>query len=106
MDQTAMINNPTKPLPKSRRAALRKALIGSLALLFIAATASAQPLDRNWQFLADMAGTFKASDVAGAQGWRNVRVGLSWNAQFEDLRDYMGVAWYRTSLNVPQLDKG
>ncbi|MFL6213371.1 MAG: glycoside hydrolase family 2 protein [Blastocatellia bacterium] len=97
-----MINNPAKLL----RAALRQIVIHSLALFVIALTASAQRLDRNWQFLADKTGALNVTNVANAQGWRNVRVGLSWNAQFEDLRDYMGVAWYRTSLDVPRLDKG
>jgi len=35
-------------------------------------------------------------------GWRNTRVGLSWNVQFEDLRDYMGAAWYRLHFELPQ----
>jgi hypothetical protein len=85
-----------------------------LAVLFVAlfplavSSASAQPvkLERGWQLLADRAGTLKASDLGGAQGWRDVRVGLSWNAQFADLRDYMGVAWYRTTLDRPDLREG
>ncbi len=36
-----------------------------------------------------------------ASGWRPAKVGLSWNAQFADLRDYVGVAWYRTRFTVP-----
>src|SRR5690349_11689989 len=90
------------------RVALWKAVVRLLALLFIAATASAQAtrIDRNWQFLVDKAGTLNVANLSSALGWRNVRAGLSWNAQFEDLRDYMGVAWYRTSLDVPRLDKG
>src|SRR2546423_1480142 len=76
-------------------------------LLLLAAMAGAQTkLERDWQFLADQAGSLKVVDVTNAPGWRNVRVGLSWNAQFEDLRDYMGIAWYRTRLDVPQLEKG
>ncbi|HKQ06467.1 MAG TPA: glycoside hydrolase family 2 TIM barrel-domain containing protein [Blastocatellia bacterium] len=78
-----------------------------IALLLFTLNAGAQTkLERDWQFLTDKAGTLKVGDLAGAQGWRNVRVGLSWNAQFDDLRDYMGVAWYRTRLDVPQLEKG
>ncbi|HKP87923.1 MAG TPA: hypothetical protein VJZ26_17605, partial [Blastocatellia bacterium] len=49
-------------------------------------------------------GSLKPSDLASADGWRNVRVGLSWNAQFEDLRDYMGVGWYRVRFDLPQLN--
>ncbi|MEN3335233.1 MAG: hypothetical protein V7641_4598 [Blastocatellia bacterium] len=89
------------------RMALCHAALLAMALLLVSVMAGAQTkLERNWQFLADQVGTFKVSDVTNAQGWRNVRVGLSWNAQFDDLRDYMGIAWYRTSLDVPQLDKG
>jgi hypothetical protein len=92
---------------KLLRVALSKTVVGLLALLFVAATASAQTaIDRNWQFLADQTGTLNVTNLSNAQGWRNVRAGLSWNAQFEDLRDYMGVAWYRTSLDLPRLDKG
>ena len=32
--------------------------------------------------------------------WRDARVGLSWNVQFDDLRDYMGAAWYRISFEL------
>ncbi|HKP13147.1 MAG TPA: hypothetical protein VJZ91_13600, partial [Blastocatellia bacterium] len=99
----AMTNHPTKLL----RTALCRAATCCAALLLLALTTAAQTqLDRGWQFLPDKAGTLIATDVNGAQGWRGVRVGLSWNAQFEDLRDYMGVAWYRTRLDVPRLDKG
>ena len=35
-----------------------------------------------------------------SNGWRNARVGLSWNVQFDDLRNYMGAAWYRTSFEL------
>jgi Glycosyl hydrolases family 2, sugar binding domain/Glycosyl hydrolases family 2/Glycosyl hydrolases family 2, TIM barrel domain len=87
-----------------RRAAFCKAVFVVTALLLISLNAGAQTkLERNWQFLADPAGKLKVSEITNAQGWRDVRVGLSWNAQFEDLRDYMGVAWYRTTLDVPQL---
>jgi hypothetical protein len=90
------------------RTLLCKAAFLVMALLLVSAIARAQTtkLERNWQFLVDRTGALKVNDVTTAPGWRNVRVGLSWNAQFEDLRDYMGVAWYRTSLDVPQLDKG
>ena len=80
----------------------------ALLVLLLAASVQAQSvkLERGWQFLADKEGTLKANELGNAQGWRDVRVGLSWNAQFEDLRDYMGVAWYRTSFEVPQLKDG
>ena len=87
-----------------RRTAFCKAAFVVAALLLISLNAGAQTkLERNWQLLADPAGRLKVSEITNAQGWRDVKVGLSWNAQFEDLRDYMGVAWYRTTFDVPQL---
>ncbi|HEX8183922.1 MAG TPA: glycoside hydrolase family 2 TIM barrel-domain containing protein [Blastocatellia bacterium] len=87
------------------RVALRASAIA--ALLFLAAAiADAQTikLERGWQLMADKTGLLKLSELGGAQGWRDARVGLSWNAQFEDLRDYMGVSWYRVSFDLPPLD--
>jgi hypothetical protein len=83
--------------------ALRVVAVLSLLLLF-ASSAEAQTvnLERGWQLLTDQEGKLKLGDINSTQGWRDVRVGLSWNAQFADLRDYMGVAWYRTSFDVPQ----
>jgi hypothetical protein len=77
-------------------------------LLLCAVSAQAQTfkLERGWQLLADKEGTLKAAEIVGAHGWREVRVGLSWNAQFADLRDYMGVAWYRTQVEAPELKNG
>lgn len=77
-------------------------------LLLLAASTCAQSLklEDGWQFLADRAGTLKLDEATRAGGWRAARVGLSWNAQFADLRDYMGVAWYRTSFDVPKLGDG
>lgn len=75
-----------------------------LLLLLTSPSANAQTvkLERGWQFLVDKEGTLKAGNIGSLEGWRDVRVGLSWNAQFADLRDYMGVAWYRTTFDAPQ----
>ncbi|HEX8069013.1 MAG TPA: beta galactosidase jelly roll domain-containing protein [Pyrinomonadaceae bacterium] len=81
-------------------------LCAALLLLSLAARAQTTKLDAGWQFLADQPGTLKVADLAAASGWRDVRTGLSWNAQFADLRDYMGVAWYRTTLHAPDLPAG
>lgn len=83
-------------------------LAASLCLLCFlvatsAATAQTRKLDQGWQLLIDRAGNLKITDVSKSQGWRKALVGLSWNAQFPDLRDYMGVAWYRTQLQRPDL---
>ncbi|MDQ5838610.1 MAG: glycoside hydrolase family 2, partial [Acidobacteriota bacterium] len=91
-----------------RRRALPLAALCCALLLSAASVARAQvvKLERGWQFLPDRQGSLKASNLGAARGWRDVRVGLSWNAQFADLRDYMGVAWYRTTFERPDLSGG
>ena len=83
-------------------------MAGAALVLLAALSARAQStkLEGGWQFLADQSGALKASDLAAARGWRDARVGLSWNAQFADLRDYMGVAWYRTTMPATDLRGG
>lgn len=60
-------------------------------------------LDGEWDFAVDTAGVFTISDVAIKGVWRKAVVPLSWQAQFSDLRDYQGVAWYRKSFTVLSL---
>jgi hypothetical protein len=83
-------------------------LLFALAFLVCSSQAEAQTikLERGWQFLADKEGALRAGEVGKASGWRDMRVSLSWNAQFADLRDYMGAAWYRTSFESPELKNG
>jgi hypothetical protein len=57
-------------------------------------------LDGDWNFLADPAGTLKVADLASAPNVRPTRVPSSWQAQFADLRDYAGIAWYWRSVNL------
>jgi hypothetical protein len=62
-------------------------------------------LDGSWEFLPDpdkslQPDTFKD---AGAPR-RSIRVPGPWQAQFEDLRGYAGVAWYRREFEIPQSD--
>src|SRR5215207_9802795 len=70
------------------------------------AFAQTSRLDGGWEFLADGSATLTLADAGRASGWRGARVGLSWNAQFDDLRDYMGVGWYRTKIEIPDLSDG
>jgi beta-glucuronidase len=60
-----------------------------------------------WKFKKD------AANVGEAQQWYNgltestpVAVPGSWNEQFEDMRDYMGLAWYEQNSYVPKNWKG
>jgi hypothetical protein len=66
-----------------------------------AAAAQLQPLDRGWQIVADPGADLNVNTASTRSDWRDARVGLSWNAQFADMRDYMGVAWYRTKFQLP-----
>src|SRR2546423_1216911 len=102
------MNESREKAPRSVRQSLRLAVLCGALLLLAASSAGAQTvkLERGWQFLADKDGTLKASDLVGARAWRDARVGVSWNAQFADLRDYMGVAWYRTTFDRPDLSGG
>jgi Glycosyl hydrolases family 2, sugar binding domain/Glycosyl hydrolases family 2/Glycosyl hydrolases family 2, TIM barrel domain len=83
--------------------AMRK-LLALLGFAFLALTAAAQTvtLDQNWQLLPDPDAKFTLQAALEQKNWRPVRVGLSWNAQFEDMRDFGGVGWYRTEFTVPQ----
>src|SRR3954466_7671115 len=58
-------------------------------------------LEHGWEFLPDYSARLRYDDLANTEGWRPARVGLSWNAQFDDLRDFMGAAWYRIRADVP-----
>jgi beta-galactosidase/beta-glucuronidase len=58
-------------------------------------------LDNGWNILIDPSGRMQREDAAQSPAWRSARVGVSWNVQFHDLRDYMGAAWYRTEFSLP-----
>ena len=58
-------------------------------------------LEYGWEILVDPTGRVQREEARHQSGWRAARVGLSWNVQFDDLRDYMGAAWYRTSFDLP-----
>jgi hypothetical protein len=58
-------------------------------------------LEYDWELLVDVSGRMQRADAEQSSSWRKARVGLSWNAQFEDLRNYMGAAWYRNTFELP-----
>ena len=64
-------------------------------------------LDGDWSFVADPTGSLKVQDLGSAQGVRPTSIPSSWQAQFADLRDYAGVAWYWRSFTFdpPGADK-
>lgn len=69
----------------------------------IPARAQSQSLDGSWHFAVDREGRLTIADLPNVRDWREIRVPLSWNAQFADLRDYRGVAWYRKQISIPAL---
>jgi hypothetical protein len=74
-----------------------------LCFLFIFSAsvfAESRSLDGLWQFTTDPAGKLTISDLPSVRDWREIRVPYSWNSQFADLRDYHGVAWYRTKFQL------
>jgi len=85
-----------------------RSLLAVLLLLVASVSTHAQTrkIESGWQLLTDKEGILKLADLGAPQKWRNARVGVSWNAQFADLRDYMGAAWYRTTFDAPQLKDG
>ena len=63
-------------------------------------------LDGVWEFAPDSTGNLTIENVNRQANWRNATVPLSWQAQFPDLRDYQGVAWYRRTFEMPVLPAG
>jgi hypothetical protein len=74
-----------------------------LIVLMVTARLQAQSrmIDQQWQFSPDPKAQFTAATVDRQAKWRPVKASLSWNAQFDDLRDYAGVGWYRVTVDLP-----
>ena len=64
--------------------------------------AQTRVIDQNWQFSPDPKAQFKPANIDRQAKWRPARASLSWNSQFDDLRDYAGVGWYRVTVALPQ----
>jgi hypothetical protein len=61
-------------------------------------------LDGSWEFLTDPNQSFQPDTLKDAGTPRSIRVPGPWQAQFDDLRGYSGVAWYRREFEIPQID--
>jgi glycosyl hydrolase family 2 len=57
-------------------------------------------LDGEWEFFPDPKQNL-APDTLRDEDARKIQVPGPWQAQFEDLRDYSGVAWYRLRFELP-----
>jgi beta-galactosidase/beta-glucuronidase len=81
---------------------LVKAIIGFALFMAVAGLqAQSRMIDQQWQFSPDPKAQFTAVTVDRQAKWRPAKAGLSWNAQFDDLRDYAGVGWYRVTIALP-----
>ncbi|MBK9707621.1 MAG: hypothetical protein IPO77_11610 [Acidobacteria bacterium] len=86
---------------------LRMTLLFAFHLAFSSSVfGQTQLLDGDWQFSADRGGVLKIQDLGTLKDWRVIRVPFSWNSQFEDLRDYRGVGWYRRTVNLGAVKTG
>src|SRR5262249_27324546 len=69
-----------------------RASLPALCLCALFVVVNAQPrspllsLDGAWQFAVDRDGELTINDLSSVKEWREIRVPLSWNAQFADLR--------------------
>lgn len=63
-------------------------------------------LDGPWEFVLDPAGQLTNTTLGHAGAPRSIGVPGPWQAQFDDLRDYTGVAWYRRTFTVGMDDSG
>lgn len=59
-------------------------------------------LDGVWDFTPDPQQQFRPDTLASAAALRPIEVPGPWQAQFDDLRDYSGVAWYRRFFDLPE----
>ena len=88
---------------KIARAVAAKAITSFFLLAAgVGVRAQSRAIDQLWQFSPDPRAQFTAANVDRQAKWRPDRAGLSWNAQFDDLRDYAGVGWYRVTIALPQ----
>ena len=60
-------------------------------------------LNGEWDFATDPQREMKVESLQNAE-WRKAVVPLSWQAQFEDLRDYQGVGWYKKTFLLNEID--
>ena len=75
-----------------------------LSLLMIQTTYSQTvSLNGEWDFITDPNRELTVNSLENIN-WRIAVVPLSWQAQFTDLRDYQGIAWYRKIFSVDEID--
>ena len=60
-------------------------------------------LDGSWDFFPDPDQRLDPQNLERTGPPRQIRVPGPWQAQFDDLRDYSGVAWYRRRFELPEM---
>ncbi|MBO3797789.1 MAG: hypothetical protein JTT13_02835 [Candidatus Brockarchaeota archaeon] len=63
-------------------------------------------LNEDWMFAVDPEGNLTPETVRSVRDVRKAKAGLPWEAQFSDLTNYDGVAWYWRSFRIPRMLKG
>ena len=63
-------------------------------------------LDGEWEFFPDPAQRHTVESLGGDGPGRRIRVPGPWQAQFDDLRDFSGVAWYRRRFGPVEAGPG
>jgi beta-galactosidase/beta-glucuronidase len=61
-------------------------------------------LDGEWEFTSDPGRQIRLAELPRVP-MRSIRVPGPWQAQFADLRDYSGLAWYRHTFTLPVADR-
>lgn len=60
-----------------------------------------------WKFKKDSLGAGEKEQwFNGLKDYRSIAVPGSWNEQFDDMRDYLALAWYETETYIPSTWKG
>src|SRR5207302_2739335 len=55
-----------------------------------------------WKFKKDSSGLGEKEQwFNGLKNYRSIAVPGSWNEQFDDMRDYLDLAWYETETYIP-----
>ncbi|MGE5859086.1 MAG: glycoside hydrolase family 2 protein [Ignavibacteria bacterium] len=60
-------------------------------------------MNGEWEFTIDPGNKYTVETMEDVK-WKTAKVPLSWQAQFEDLRDYQGIAWYRKKFSFPLIE--
>src|SRR5689334_4263656 len=71
-----------------------------------AAAAKDISLDGVWSFVPDQTASIKVGNFPTGSVVRPITVPGSWQAEFADMRDYAGVAWYWRSVNLEATPPG